>query len=667
VSTESKEKYIVTSALPYVNGVKHLGNFVGSLLPADVFARFLRLQGHDVLAICGTDEHGTPCEIGAIEEGLPVAEYAEKYYQIQKKIYEDFDLSFDYFGRTSSPENHAMTQHLFLKLYESGLIQEKEVTQLYSIDDQRFLPDRFVIGTCPHCGYERARGDQCENCTTLLDALELINPHSVISNSNNVEPRTSNHIFLDLPQMEYKISAWIESKRKIWPKTSYTIAKKWLTEGLKPRSISRDLKWGIPIPLDGFRDKVFYVWFDAPIGYIGISMEWAKHIGDLDRWKDYWKDPKTKLYQFIGKDNVPFHTVTWPATMMGADDGFVLAHVVKGLEFLTFEGGKFSTSLHRGVFTDDALKEFPADYWRYYLMVNAPERHDTAFRWAGFQQAVNRDLSDNLGNFVHRTLTFTNKHFNGLIPELGPIYASDEAILSKIDQVSQDVQALMNIPDFQKAARAVRSFWADCNTYFQGKSPWKAIKENPDSAKTTLNICYTLCRAIAILSAPFIPKTAEKIYEYLGLTQEVHAEHWTSISTYRASAGIRIHPNPTPLFQKIDSDRIEEVTERYSGKDLPETPAEEETVKIPEITYNDFMKVELRVGRILEAEQVEGTKKLIRLMVDLGEPKPQQIMTGLADQYDPASLLQKLVIVVANLKPRKVRVFLQGVVCFRHA
>lgn len=654
MTVESREKYIVTSALPYVNGVKHLGNFVGSLLPADIYARYLRLQGHDVLAICGTDEHGTPCEVAALEEGLPVEEYAKKYYKIQKKIYEDFYLSFDYFGRTSSPENHAMTQQLFLKLYENGLIKEQEVAQLYSIDDQRFLPDRFVIGTCPHCGYERARGDQCEQCTTLLDAAELINPRSVISDSTNIELRTSKHLFLDLPQMQYRISAWIESKRKIWPKTSYSIAKKWLTEGLKARAITRDLKWGVPVPLDGYREKVFYVWFDAPIGYIGISMEWAKQKGDPDRWKWYWKDPNTKLYQFIGKDNVPFHTVTWPATMMGADDGFVLAHIVKGLEFLNFEGDKFSTSLHRGVFTDDALKEFPPDYWRYYLMVIAPERHDTDFQWTGFQQAINRDLSDSLGNFVHRTLTFINTHFTGKVPEYGPFEPPDTAILNKLDQIRQDVKTLLNEVEFQKAIKTIRDFWADCNAYFQEKAPWKAIKENVTSAKTTLNISYTLCRALAILGAPFIPGTAVKIYEYLGLEQDIHSERWDSISAQGVFVGTQIHPNPKPLFQKIDSDQIEALQRRYGGKEAPEIIAKKEEKIMPLITYNDFMKVELRVGKILEAEKVIGTKKLIRLVVDLGKKEPRQIMTGLADQYDPSSLVQKMVIVVANLQPRKI-------------
>ena len=654
MSSKSKQKFIITSALPYVNGVKHLGNFVGSLLPADVYARYLRLQGHDVLAICGTDEHGTPCEVAALDAGLPVEMYAEKYYKIQKQIYEDFYLSFDYFGRTSSPENHTITKHIFLKLYENGLIQEKEVTQLYSITDKRFLPDRFVIGTCPHCGYELARGDQCEKCTTLLDALELINPHSVISDSPNIEPRTSKHLFLDLPQMESKISAWVEGKKKLWPKTSYSIAKKWVTEGLKPRSITRDLKWGVSVPLDGYRDKVFYVWFDAPIGYIGISMEWAKHVGDPNLWEKYWKDPTTKLYQFMAKDNVPFHTVTWPATMMGADDGFILSHIVKGVEYLNFEGNKFSTSLQRGVFTDDALKEFPPDYWRYYLLIIAPERHDTDFQWSGFQQAINRDLSDTLGNFVHRTLTFLNKHFNGLIPELGALEPADKAILDKLSKIHRDIESLMDQVEFQKTIKLIRELWSSCNAYFQEKAPWKAVKDNFGSAKTTLNLCATLCRAIAILSSIFIPATAEKIYKYLGLENDVHSERWDHISTEFIPVGTQIHPNPKPIFQKIDSERIDELKVQYGSKELVEESIMEEEEKIPIITYNDFMKVDLRVGRIQIAEKVEGTKKLIRLLVDLGEREPRQILTGLADQYDPESLVQKSVIIVANLQPRKI-------------
>jgi methionyl-tRNA synthetase len=463
-----------------------------------------------VLCVCATDEHGTPAELAAIEEGLPVEEYCKKYHEIQKKIYEDFLCSFDIFGRTSDKANHKMTQHLFLKLYENGLIEEKETIQLYSIDDKRYLPDRFVRGTCPYCEYENARGDQCENCTKVLDPKDLKNPKSAISGSDKIEKRSVKHLYINLPKMEAKIGHWVESKKDRWSKTSYTIAKKWIAEGLKPRSITRDLKWGIPVPLKGFEDKVFYVWFDAPIGYIGASVQWAENTGKS--WEHYWKDPETKLIQFMGKDNVPFHTVTWPATMMGADDGFILADMVKGFEWLNFPGGKFSTSENRGVFTDQALKLYPPDHWRYYLILVAPERHDTEFSWTGFQSAVNNDLANVLGNFVHRTLTFVHKNFKGIIPEQKSLTKEDKAIFEKISKTVETMRQNFEEVEFQKSLLELRSMWQSANQYFQTNAPWKLVKEDIERAGTVLNVCSQISKSIAILSQRFIPQASEKIF-----------------------------------------------------------------------------------------------------------------------------------------------------------
>ena len=551
--TKPKEKYIVTSALPYVNGIKHLGNFVGSLLPADVYARYLRAQNHDVLCVCATDEHGTPSELAALEEGLDVADYCKKYYEIQKKIYEDFECSFDIFGRTSNQPNHKMTQHLFLKLYENGLIEEKETTQLYSIDDKRFLPDRFVRGICPYCKYENARGDQCENCTKVLDPLDLIEPKSAISGSKNVEPRTSKHLFINLPKMENEIGQWIETKKDTWPKTSYSIAKKWVSEGLKSRSITRDLKWGVPVPIKGYDDKVFYVWIDAPIGYIGASVEWSEQTGKS--WEHYWKDPSTKLYQFMGKDNVPFHTVTWPSTMKGANDGFVLAHMVKGFEWLNYEGGKFSTSLKRGIFTDQALKLFPADHWRYYLILIAPERHDTDFQWKGFQSAINNDLANVLGNFVHRTLTFILRYFEGVVPNQISLDNDDKAMLETVTKTITSMRKNFEAVEFQKALVDLRSLWQSANQYFQSKEPWKLVKEDMEKAGTVLSICTHICKSIAILNQAFIPNSSEKIFESLGLGKP-DILLWDDATNSKDLIGKKISPEPKPLFTKIEDKEI---------------------------------------------------------------------------------------------------------------
>ena len=559
------DRYIVTSALPYINGVKHLGNLIGSLLPADIYARYHRQQGHDVLAVCGTDEHGTPSEIAAIEEGLPVEEYAKKYYEIQKGIYDRFRLSFDYFGRTSSPQNHQMTQHIFLCLHRNGYIAERTVKQLWCEDDGRYLPDRYVEGTCPKCGYERARGDQCENCTTLLDPTDLLEPRSAISGSTKLEVRETNHLFLELPKLADRIRAWIDT-REHWPRTTKSIAYKWLDEGLQDRCITRDLKWGVPVPLDGWHDKVFYVWFDAPIGYIGISMEWAEAIGEPDKWQEYWKSDDTELVQFMAKDNVPFHTVTWPMTMMGADDGFICADMIKGFQWLNYEGGKFSTSQGRGVFTDDAIELYPSDYWRYYLCLVAPEKGDSDFAWGGFQDAVNKDLADTLGNFVLRGASFIRKYFDGVVPAQSKPTDADTALKGQLKERVDETREALEACQFQKCVRAQRGLWAACNKYFDEKEPWRQRKEDMEACGTTLGLAANMCRSIAILAAPVIPDTAETIFKQLGIDEDVHGLRWEAALDTDALTGKRLSDDSTPLVTKIEDEEIETLRERFSGK-----------------------------------------------------------------------------------------------------
>ena len=540
-------------------------NWARSLLPADVYARYLRLRGEDVLCVCGTDEHGTPAQISAMQEGMEVRDYVDKYYKIQKKVYEDFGLSFDYFGRTSSPENHEITRHLFLKLSENRLITEKETTQYYCEGERIFLPDRFVAGTCPQCGSEDARGDQCENCTKLLDPTDLIDPRCNICGGGNLMLKTSKHLFLNLPKMQEKISAWVESKTD-WPRTSISIARKWIKEGLRERSITRDLKWGIKVPKAGYEEKVFYVWFDAPIGYIGISMEWAKTIGEADRWIEYWKNPETKLYQFMAKDNIPFHTITWPAVMMGADDGFIMADMVKGFQWLNYEEGKFSTSKGRGVFTDDALELFPPDYWRYYLLYVIPEKADTDFKWAGFQAAVNKDLSDVLGNFVHRTLSFLNSKFEGVVPRVEAWQKSDVAFRDRINEACSEIRSGMDACRFKPSILALRDLWSRCNKYFEEKAPWKAVKEDMASAKATMNLCINTCRSLAILNSIFIPFSSKRLFEYLGLDGDPAGKKWDDILDLDAMTGRKISAKPEALFTKIEDETIAELHDRFAGK-----------------------------------------------------------------------------------------------------
>lgn len=559
------EKIIITSALPYINGVKHLGNLVGSLLPADVFARYQRRLGKSVLFVCGTDEHGTPAELAAAAEGLSPQAYCDKYYEIQKDIYERFGLSFDYFGRTSSRENHESTQSLFMSLWRNGLIEERETPQLFSLDDNRFLPDRYVVGTCPNCGDLNAKGDQCEACGTLLDPVDLINPRSTISNSTNLEVRTSRHLYLNLAKMQERISDWVD-RQTTWPKNVVGIARKWLNEGLRARCITRDLQWGIPVPLKGYEDKVFYVWFDAPIGYIGISRQWANTIGQPDLWLEYWKDAETQLVHFMAKDNVPFHTVIWPAVLMGADDGFILPTTVKGFEWLQYEGGKFSTSSNRGIFTDTALELFPADLWRYYLLKIAPEKKDTDFEWSSFQTAINKDLADTLGNFANRTLIFLNKAFDRVIPSRG---AAPSQVDKRIRVAALDVGRALDSCRFNIAIIYLRDFWQYCNQFVNETVPFKVIKESRDAAAHILADCILLLRAAATISEPFVPSLAETLYRNLGIEDDVHKEPWSMIGQWPDMAGRRIALSPEVLVRKIEDATIHELHERFAGAQEP--------------------------------------------------------------------------------------------------
>ncbi|MFX0113899.1 MAG: methionine--tRNA ligase [Candidatus Hodarchaeota archaeon] len=669
-ANKNKEKYIVTSALPYINGVKHLGNLIGSLLPADIYARYLRLQGKDVIAICGTDEHGTPAELSALKENMDVAEYCDKYYKIQKNIYENFGLSFDWFGRTNSPVHHEQTKAIFQNLKNGGFVVRKTQVQLYCKTDERFLPDRYVMGTCPKCGYEKARGDQCEECTTVHDAVTLIDPKCAICGRKEIDVRESEHYFLKLDAVEEKLKNWLEAKHH-WPRTTITIAKQWIKDGLKDRCITRDLKWGIPLEEPGLEGKVFYVWFDAPIGYISITRDWAALQGNPDLWKDYWCYQNTKLIQFLAKDNVPFHTITWPATMIGQNEAaseneqFVLAHTVKGFQWLVYEDGRFSTSENRGVFTDAALELYPADYWRYYLVVIAPERHDTSFSWKEFQKTVNSDLADALGNFVQRVSVFLNQHFDGKIPKAGQLGDLEEVILAKARNTAAKVQTTMDQIEFQKSLLEIRGLLSEFNTYFQQKAPWKAIKEdNQENATITLNTCAKLLKVAAILLEPFIPFTAERIYEVLGLEKEsVHEEHWVNIQQYASKdykelEEHQVAPRGEPLFKKITNKEIKAHGQRFGGKAIeeklekPKKPKEEKVTKKTQATIDDFQLLGLKTGIVKNVERIPKSDKLLKITVDTGEDR--QLVAGIGEKYSPDNLIGKQIIVVTNLKPRKV-------------
>ncbi|WP_030349069.1 methionine--tRNA ligase [Streptomyces sp. NRRL S-1022] len=567
-------RHLITSALPYINGIKHLGNMVGSMLPADVYSRYLRQRGHDVLYICATDEHGTPAELAAKEQGLPVAEFCAQAHDAQKAVYDGFALAFDYFGRSSSPENREITQHFARKLNENGFIEERAIRQVYSPTDGRFLPDRYVEGTCPHCGYDKARGDQCENCTRVLDPTDLINPRSAISGSTDLEVRETKHLFLLQSKLQHEVEQWVARHEADWPQLASSIARKWLNEGLHDRAITRDLDWGVPVPADTWPElaaegKVFYVWFDAPIEYIGATKEWADQDPQNRDWKSWWyeADDTVRYTEFMAKDNVPFHTVMFPATELGVREPWKKVDYVKAFNWLTYYGGKFSTSQKRGVFTDQALDILPADYWRYFLIANAPESDDSSFTWEHFTATVNKDLADTLGNFVNRVLSFSRKRFGEEVPAGGEPGEAERKLGEEIARLLSEYEEHMEALQFRKAAAALRALWSAGNSYLEEKAPWLEIKTDKEGAALTLRTAMNLIHLYAVVSEPFIPATAKTMREAFSLPDDTAA--WVTQDEAKALASV---PSGTPftvppvLFAKLTDEDLATYKDRFGGE-----------------------------------------------------------------------------------------------------
>ncbi|MBP5534929.1 MAG: methionine--tRNA ligase [Alphaproteobacteria bacterium] len=564
----NKQKYLITSALPYINGLPHLGHMVGCLLPSDVYARFMRMQGADVLYICGTDEHGTASEVAALKAGVPVQQYCDEFHEKHKKTYADFNLSFDYLGRTSTEQNKEITYRISSKLMENGYIEEKTIKQIFSVDDNQFLADRYITGTCPYCGYDKARGDQCENCTKVLDPTDLINARSTISGSTNLEVRETKHLFLKLTALQSELKKWLETKEFTWPEVAYSIAQKWLNEGLQPRCITRDLKWGFPVNKPGFENKVFYVWFDAPIGYIGITKQWSDEKPTERNWEDWWLKPDDVHYvEFMGKDNVPYHTITFPATLMGTGENWKLVDYLKGMSYLTFNGGKFSKSEQIGIFCDQAIEEFPADYWRYWLMANAPESSDSSFTFEGFANTINKDLNDVLGNFINRVLKMTTSNFGQQVPDGGVAGDDEEALYTRLDELVGDYTSYMKEMEFRKALGSLREIWVEGNNYIARNEPWKVVKVDKDRAAVILRTAINMIRLFAILSAPIMPDTSKKMLQLLNLPTDNLLWVGASMSEFLTLLEIG-HAFNTPelLFSKITPERVEELSIRYKEK-----------------------------------------------------------------------------------------------------
>jgi len=558
-------RYLITSALPYINGVKHLGNLVGSMLPADVYARHLRAKGDEVLFICATDEHGTPAELAARDAGLDVAEFCRQQHEIQADVCARFGLSWDHFGRTSRVQNHEITQHFADRLDAQGLIEERTTTQLYSVTDQRFLPDRYVVGTCPNCGYDRARGDQCENCTRQLNPTDLINPRSAISGSTDVELRESKHLYFLQSKLAPQLREWIDSQSG-WPLIVTSIARKWLDEGLEDRSITRDLTWGIPVNRPGFEGKVFYVWFDAPIGYISSTKEWADLAPESRDWESWWRNDKgaddVRYVEFMAKDNVPFHTLSFPATIIGSGEPWKLVDYIKGFNWLTYYGGKFSTSDNRGVFMDSALDLLPADYWRWYLIANAPESDDTAFTWELFGDSVNKELVGTFGNFLNRTAAQVTRHFGELVPVGGEVTAAEKELSATLSTRIAAYLEHMDRLEFRRATSELRALWAEGNVYLESRRPWELVKTDPEATARVLRTALGLARTFAVLAAPIIPTSAQRVLDAFpgspGPTlADVIADPLSPLPAGQAFAP------PGLLFQKLDAAQLAEWGERF--------------------------------------------------------------------------------------------------------
>ncbi|MDA5555362.1 methionine--tRNA ligase [Shimia sp. MMG029] len=566
-------RHLITSALPYINGIKHLGNLVGSQLPADLFARYMRARGHEVLFLCATDEHGTPAELAAAKAGKDVADYCAEMHEVQSKIAEGFRLSFDHYGRSSSQQNHALTQHFAGRLADMGLIREVTEKMVYSNADGRFLPDRYIEGTCPNCGFESARGDQCDNCTKQLDPTDLINPYSTISGSTDLEERETKHLFLCQSQMRDKLQAWIDSKTD-WPVLTTSIANKWLNDGdgLQDRGITRDLDWGVPVKKGGadwpgMEGKVFYVWFDAPIEYIACAQEWVD-AGKGEDWERWWRTDKgaedVTYTQFMGKDNVPFHTLSFPATILGSEEPWKAVDYIKSFNYLNYDGGQFSTSRGRGVFMDQALEILPSDYWRWWLLSHAPESSDSEFTWENFQQSVNKDLADVLGNFVSRVTKFCRSKFGEEIPAGGEFGETETALINELATRLRAYEGHMTDMEVRKSAQELRAIWVAGNEYLQTAAPWSTFKEDPEKAAAQIRLALNLIRLYAVVSAPFIPDASAQLMAAMQ-TEDTNWPEDVSAALEALAPG-HAFTVPDVTFRKVSDEEREEWQEKFAGK-----------------------------------------------------------------------------------------------------
>ncbi|MCK4559144.1 MAG: methionine--tRNA ligase [Calditrichia bacterium] len=650
----SAKKFLVTSGLPYANGPIHLGHLAGAYLPADIFVRYHRLKGNDIIHICGSDEHGVPIMLRARAENKSPQEIADFYHEKNKASFAAFGISFDYYGRTSSPVHCKTSQEMFRKMAEKDVFILKTDKQLYDPKAKLFLADRFIIGTCPSCGYTDAYGDQCEKCGSSLSPTDLIDPRSAITDAKPVL-KESTHWYLPLADSQKALEQWID-KHPEWKTNVLGQIRSWFSEGLKDRSVTRDLTWGVPVPEDVAKSqdveasgKVLYVWFDAPIGYISATKEWAREQGDPDRWKKYWQQDDTKLIHFIGKDNIVFHCLIFPAMLMAHGD-FILPENVPANEFLNLEGDKLSTSRNYAVWLDDYLKIFDPDPLRYCLVNILPETRDTDFSWKDFQARFNNELADILGNFINRTLTFIHKNFNGQVPDKGKLDSSDKELKKLLSEAPQKVGHYIDNFQIRQGVREAMDVARFANKYFNDKMPWKTIKSEPEICATTLSLCIETIKTLSVILEPVIPFTAEKIKKLINLPNSKEINEWDSSGKFSLPSGHMLN-KPEILFAKIEDDIIEKEIEKLKG---PAKPAEDVQTEENLITFDEFSKVDLRVAEVVKAERIPKTDKLMKIQIKIGNEN-RQIVAGIAEHYEIDQIIGKRIIIVANLESTKIR------------
>ena len=645
----SKEykRYLITSALPYANGPVHIGHLAGVYVPSDIYTRYLRLKGHDVISVCGSDEHGVPITIKAKKEGITPQQVVDRYHEIIEKSFRRLGMSFDIYSRTSSPTHRVTASEFFRKLYDEGKFIEQTSEQFYDEEAKTFLADRYIVGTCPRCQNEKAYGDQCEKCGSTLSPDELINPKSAVSGAVPVK-RETKHWYLPLDKYEGFLREWILEGHKEWKSNVYGQCKSWLDLGLQPRAVSRDLDWGIPVPVEGADGKVLYVWFDAPIGYISATKDLTPD------WEKYWKSEDTKMVHFIGKDNIVFHCIVFPS-MLKAHGDYILPENVPANEFLNLEGDKISTSQNWAVWLHEYLDEFPGkeDVLRYVLCANAPETKDNDFTWKDFQARNNSELVAVLGNFVNRALVLTKKYYDGVIPERGELTAYDETTIEELQKIKASLERNIEHYHFREALKDAMAYSRIGNKYLADTEPWKVVKTYPERVKTILNIALQITANTAIAIEPFMPFSAAKMLKMLA----VDKFGWEQLGSMELLGAGHAIGEAELLFEKIEDDVIQAQLDKLEASrkaKLAAEAAQNVTEQKAEVSFDDFQKMDIRVSTILAAEKVAKTKKLLKLTIDTGIDK-RTIVSGIAEYYTPEQLVGRQVLVLANLAPREIK------------